>query len=161
MGRFHNIKDTKRIGRNIKKLRKEHGWNVEDIAEMTGFSRSTISNVENGSDTDTSHLIEIAKAIGVPPMSIFDIPFEIKPRHKLSAIRNERKKLTFKIKKLLTDYKYFNQGRVVNDVYNALIENFKTKADPIQISVILKRLVAENELKFTKKGRKNLYVIHK
>ena len=77
MKRYHNKKETKKIGKQIQELRKKHELSIEDVAEMTGFSRSTITGVENGIDTNTSHLIEIAKAIGEHPMEIFNIPFEI------------------------------------------------------------------------------------
>ena len=158
MAQYHNRKDTKKVGEQIKLLRKTYGWNIEDISAMTGFARSTITSIENGRETDTTHLLEIAKAIGVHPMEVFNFPIDLKPRHKLSGRRKEQLKLTSKIKLLLEDG-YFLTPRFVNQVQSELKEKFSIKANPVSISVILLRLTNENILKFSKSGRKNLYVI--
>jgi hypothetical protein len=123
---------------------------------MTGFSRTTIASIENGGETDTSHLIEIAKAIGVSPAEIFNISFDLKPRHKLSVKRKDQQKLTQKIRALL-DSGYFNQQRMVSDVKQELFESHKVKSNGVHISVILRRIVIDGKLKVSKKGRKHLY----
>ena len=157
MRRYHNKKDTKRIGEQVEKLRKRNGWNIEDIAAMTGFSRTTITSIEKGMETDTSHLMEIAKAIGVHPKELFDIPFEIKPRFKLPNKRKDRNNLTVRLYHLVTDAGFFNEPRFVAEVKVALQENFKIKADPIQISVTLIRMVKDGKLIARKVGPKNKY----
>ena len=156
MARYHNRKETKRIGERIKQLRIKQGWNIEDISAMTGFSRSTLSSIENGSDTNTTHLIEIAKAIGVHPNELFNIFFDLKPRYKLPEKRKDQQKLTFKLRSF-AEAGFFNEPRLVNDVKQNLLENFKLKVSAAQISVLLMRLVSEGVLKSSKLGRKNLY----
>lgn len=156
MARYHNRKETKRIGEQIKQLRIKQGWNIEDISAMTGFSRSTLSSIENGSDTNTTHLIEIAKAIGVHPNELFNIFFDLKPRYKLPEKRKDQQKLTFKLRSF-AEAGFFNEPRLVNDVKQNLLENFKLKVSAAQISVLLMRLVSEGVLKSSKLGRKNLY----
>ncbi|WP_152269819.1 helix-turn-helix domain-containing protein [Agriterribacter humi] len=157
MARYRNKRDTKRIGEQIKLLRKKRGWNIEDISAMTGFARSTITSIENGAETDTTHLIEIAKAIGVHPTELFNIPIDLKPRYKLSGKRKEQLKLTHKIN-VLAGEGYFTSPKFVNQVKLVLHENFNIKANSVSISGVLLRLVKENVLKFSKSGRKNLYV---
>lgn len=157
MARYHNKRDTKRVGEQIKLLRKRRGWNIEDISAMTGFARSTITSIENGAETDTTHLIEIAKAIGVHPTEIFNIPIELRPRYKLPGKRKEQLRLTQKIN-MLVEQGYFSSPRFVNQVRSALHENFSTKANPVSISGVLLRLAGEGVLKYSKSGRKNLYV---
>jgi transcriptional regulator with XRE-family HTH domain len=154
---YHNKKETKRVGERINYLRKKHGWNIEDLAAMTGFSRTTLTSVENGSETDTSHLIEIAKAIGVHPKDIFDIQFELRSRYRLPGKRKDRNKLTHRINQLIFEIKFFEEARVVSDVVKSLKEHFKVKANPIQVSVVLVRFVKEGILKSVKNGRKNYY----
>ncbi len=158
MGKYHNRKETKRIGQQIKQLRLKYGWNVEDISEMTGFSRSTISSIEKGAETDTTHLIEIAKAIGVQPSQIFNILFDLKPRYKLSQKRKDQKKLTLKIRGM-TEAGFFKEPRIVNDVREQLLGQQKLKVSAAQISVVLLRLTKEGILQASKKGRKNLYSV--
>lgn len=156
MGNYHNKAETKRVGEHIKALRKAKGLNIEDVATLSGFTRNTIKAVEAGNNTDTSHLIEIAKAIGVHPRELFDIPFDLKPRFKLSPKRLARNQLTSKISQLIEDG-FFASPRLVNDVLLHLEEEQDTKALSIHASVVLKRMVEKGELKFEKQGRQNLY----
>lgn len=158
MGKYHNRKETKRVGQQIKQLRLKYGWNIEDISEMTGFSRSTISAVEKGAETDTTHLIEIAKAIGVQPGQIFNILFDLKPRYKLSQKRKDQKKLTLKIRGMI-EAGFFKEPRIVNDVREQLFGQQKLKVSAAQISVVLLRLTKEGILRASKSGRKNLYSV--
>lgn len=156
VGSYHNKKETKKIGEHIRDLRIKHEFNIEDISAMTGFSRSTITAVENGAETNTSHLIEIAKAIGIHPKQLFDLEFEIKPRYKQSQKRKDQKRLTAKIRTLIISG-YFREGVVVNDLRTYLSENKRIKVSAGQLSVVLLRLVKEGYLKSVKSGRKNLY----
>jgi transcriptional regulator with XRE-family HTH domain len=111
-----NRKETSRIGKNIRKLRMEAGFSIDDISDMTGYGKSRISIIENGGETTTSHLIEIAKAIGVHPKEIFNIPFLIKPRYRLSPKRQGRSRLTFRINKLYEETDFFNSPIFVKEV---------------------------------------------
>lgn len=158
MGKYHNRKETRRVGQQIKQLRLKYGWNIEDISEMTGFSRSTISAVEKGAETDTTHLIEIAKAIGVQPSQIFNISFDLRPRYKLSQKRKDQKKLTLKIRGMI-EAGFFKEPHIVNDVREQLFGQQKLKVSAAQISVVLLRLTKEGILRASKSGRKNLYSV--
>lgn len=124
---------------------------------MTGFTRNTITGVENGKNTNTSHLIEIAKALGVHPMSLFDVPFVIKPRNPLPPQRKERTLLTARIEKLISESNFFATPKFVNEVVNHFLEEYKVKPDPVQTSAVLKRKVKEGKLKYIKVGRDNHY----
>ena len=160
MAKYQNKDETKKIGEQILKLRVENGFNIEDISFMTGFARTTISSIEMGSNTDASHLIEIAKAIGVHPRELFNVPFKIKPRYKLPTNRINKSSLTERIKKLLSESDFFKTPKLVNEVVKYLSDknNLKLKAiNSVTVSVILKRFCDAGELKYIKKGRKNLY----
>lgn len=84
MAKYRNVYDTMLVGKRISELRKEKGFTLEDIAEMTRFSYSSLHAIEKGRDTGTSYLIEIAKAIGVHPQELFNVKMVIRPRFKLS-----------------------------------------------------------------------------
>lgn len=163
MEKYHNIKETKKIGAHIEKLRKDRDLSIGDIAQMTGFANSSISSVENGGETDTSHLIEIAKAIGVHPSELFDITFEIKPRFKLDPNRQKRNLLTSRIKKIYENTNFFDKPRFVSDVASYMEEIYKIKSGSAStsISIVLKRLSDKGYLKYSKAGRRNQYVKNK
>lgn len=124
---------------------------------MTGFTQSSLSAIENGGETNTSHLIEIAKAIGVQPLEIFNVPFVVKPRYKLSPKRQDRNMLTFRINKLYKETDFFRNSVLVKDVAQFLKEEYKIKTKSSAVSQVLKRLVSDGKLKYSKVGRQNSY----
>lgn len=158
MAKYHNKKETKKLGNRIKELREAREFSIEDIASITGFVRKTITSIENGSNTDTSHIIEIAKAIGIHPMEIFNIPFELKPRFKLSPKRLNSNLLTLRLNKLYSETDFFKTPKFVNDVIVYLSEEFNIKSSSTKVSVVLKRLVADGKLQYSKNGRRNIYL---
>ncbi len=161
MGNYQNKKDLKKIGKQVAALRAATEFSIEDIAFMTGFTRKTIVAIENGSNTDISHIIEIAKAIGVHPAEIFNLEFEIKPRFKLSPQRLNSTLLTKRIRKLAIETDFFISPKQVSDVLTYLLEEYKIKAQSTNTSVVLKRLVTEGKLSFQKSGRNNVYTKRK
>lgn len=145
------------MGAHIRSIRESTEFTVEDIAAMTGFDRNTITAIEKGSNTDLTHLIEIAKALGVAPMQLLNIPFDIKPRYKLPPNRVAAQRLTARLSKLAGSTGFFDSPRFVRDVVAYLREEYGIEANPTHVSVILKRLVASGILKYKKVGRDNNY----
>lgn len=158
MNHYHNKKTTERVGKRIQHLRESHGWEIEDIMAMTGFSYNTISAIEDGRETNTSHLVDIALAIGVHPTEIFNLPFVIKPRFKLPGKRKEKSRLTSRITKLYNETDFFSSPKFVRDVATYLRENYNVKIPSSSISVILLRLAKEKKLRVRKIGRQNRYL---
>jgi len=154
---YHNIKETKKVGSHIKKLRTEKGLSIEDVSAMSGFTRNTIKRVEDGGNSDTSHLIEIAKAIGVHPMELFNVPFDIKPRFKLSPQRIDKVFLTRKIYKILKDSSFFSTGKMVKEVVAYLGDEEDVKVGSVQVSLVLQRMVEAGKMKAQKVGRNSKY----
>jgi transcriptional regulator with XRE-family HTH domain len=72
--RIRNEKYLKAFGENLKKIRESKGLTQEQLAENTGcVSVTSISRLENGHlDSAISTLVEIARAMGVPPKKLFD-----------------------------------------------------------------------------------------
>ncbi len=55
-----------RLGQNLKRIRTEKGITQGDIVRALGFSRSFVSNIENGKTNPTlATIAKLAKAIGV------------------------------------------------------------------------------------------------
>lgn len=160
MAKYYNKTVTKLIGENIKAERKKLDLEIEDIAEITGFHRNTISSIERGSNTDLSHFVEIAFALNKQPKEILNLHFEIKPRNPLSKTRKEKNRLTARISVLIKEG-FFKREKTTREVCDALIEKYpqSTHIATKNISVILRRQVMQKKLKVIKHGHKNHYQV--
>lgn len=52
---------------NLKRLKKEHGWNQKDLANKLGLSQPMISDLETGKYNPIKKLEEYAAKLGVAP----------------------------------------------------------------------------------------------
>lgn len=151
MARYRNDKLLKLIGERIRNQRISEELEIEDVAEMTGFTYNTIANIENGSETYLSYLVEVCLAIGVHPKDIFNIKVKIRPRYELSPSRREKSRLTSRIRILISGG-YFKTPKTTSEVVKKLKEEYNLEAISKDVSSILGRL-----LKSSKKGSRNLY----
>jgi transcriptional regulator with XRE-family HTH domain len=154
---YHNKKETVKIGEQIRKLRKDAGFSIDDIAHMTGFGKTLLSGIENGAETGISHVIEIAKAIGVHPREIFNLSFVIKPRFKKNPQRQRRNLITYTITKITEDTDFFNTPRFIREIVAYLNERYKTKVNSISVAAAMRRLSIEGKFKIQTTGRQNQY----
>jgi transcriptional regulator with XRE-family HTH domain len=64
--------DEKRIGRNIRDIRKRTGVTLDYLAEEIGMTKSTLSKIETGkTSTSVATLLKIAEALGVEITEFF------------------------------------------------------------------------------------------
>ena len=62
-----------KVGARLRKLRKERGWRLEDLAQRTGLSTSYLSRIEGGErEPSLAALFNVAAAYGVPFSSLFE-----------------------------------------------------------------------------------------
>ena len=62
-----------RLGRNLRRLRKEKGWSQEAFAEEAGVHRTYVSDIERGARNPTIAIVEqLARPLGVPPARLLD-----------------------------------------------------------------------------------------
>lgn len=58
--------ESKKLGKNLKRIRIERGVSQGDIARALGFSRGFVSKIENGKTNPTlTTIAKLAKAVGV------------------------------------------------------------------------------------------------
>ena len=58
--------EAQKLGRNLKRIRKEKGISQGDIVRSLGMDRAFISNIENGKTNPTlATITKLAKALGV------------------------------------------------------------------------------------------------
>ncbi|MDP4248822.1 MAG: hypothetical protein Q8918_01795, partial [Bacteroidota bacterium] len=92
------------------------------------------------------------------PSEILNIPFDIRPKYKLSPKRQDRDKLTFRISKLFNETDLFRTSVFAKDVVQSLNDQYKINASSSAVSQVLKRLVTDGKLKYSKVGRQNCYI---
>ncbi len=55
------------VGTNLRKLRAEHGYSLEKMAQLSGVSRAMLGQIEQGKSTPTINVLwKIARALSVP-----------------------------------------------------------------------------------------------
>lgn len=65
----------RRVGLNVRQIRKERGWSQEDLAFESGLDRTYISGVERGVRNPTVLVLhEMAQALNVPAARLLDPP---------------------------------------------------------------------------------------
>lgn len=63
----------KKVGRNVKKFRKESDWTQEDLAFECDLHRTYISGIERGIRNPTVLILDtIAKALEIPPSRLLE-----------------------------------------------------------------------------------------
>ena len=74
------ITSTRRIlAKKIKLLRFSRGWSQETLAELCGFSRSYIANIESGKhNLSLDNLERIAQAFEVPIAELLNPDFNLR-----------------------------------------------------------------------------------
>lgn len=70
-----------RIAERVRRLRESRQWNQKELAERADVSRSLLSKLESGAQTEPSavHLQRIATALGVPLSDLTDPPPAVPP----------------------------------------------------------------------------------
>jgi transcriptional regulator with XRE-family HTH domain len=82
------------IGNKVKELRKKRGLSLAELSQLTGFTRSFLSQVENEKTTPSiASLIKIANALGVVASQLF---FEEGSEEKIVIRKKDREVFTNK-----------------------------------------------------------------
>ncbi|MBX6169035.1 MAG: helix-turn-helix transcriptional regulator, partial [Thermobispora bispora] len=69
------MEERGRIGRAIRRARRDRGISLRELARLVGVSPGTISAIENGKTGITiARLSRIASALGVPPAALLEEP---------------------------------------------------------------------------------------
>ena len=157
----YNKKEIRQIGARLKELRLAlTTHSVEDVADMTGIPRNTISAIENGSNTNLFYFLEVTKAIGVTPIEVFeDLTFSKKPKYKLPPNKLAKESLTKRVNKVYTSSTFFDDPKFVSEIATYLKSNYNfNTVSSAGLSVILGRMVSDGKLTFTLVGRSKHYI---
>jgi transcriptional regulator with XRE-family HTH domain len=65
------MSESRRLGKNLKKIRVKKGISQGDIARALGMDKGFVSTIENGKTNPTlATITKIAKALGVTPSEL-------------------------------------------------------------------------------------------
>ncbi len=157
MRKYFDETSAKQIGERIRMYRKGHGYSLEDISAMTGFSVNTLSSIENGGDTYVSYCMAICQALGVAPAELFSIGLELEPRFELPPDRLNRALTTLRVVQLF-ESGFFATPRLVVSVVEEFNLTYGVQPESSEVSTALKKLANDGRLEYSKWGRRNLYV---
>lgn len=78
------------LGQEIKRIRKEKGYTLKRLSELTGITVSALSQIERGKNSPSmSNLAKITEALGVPIRSVFTSDKEKKKNVREVLIKKE------------------------------------------------------------------------
>ncbi len=63
----------KRVGRNVRRIRREKNWSQEELSFQSDLHQTYLSGIENGARNPTVVVVQkLADALGVPPAKLFE-----------------------------------------------------------------------------------------
>ena len=79
MQKFNPVEMTRFFGENVARLRSEHGFTQEELAKMTGVSKSTIVRIELGTvqHIDMITALKLSSFFRVPLMKLVDVNHDL------------------------------------------------------------------------------------
>ncbi|WP_294363705.1 helix-turn-helix transcriptional regulator [uncultured Clostridium sp.] len=134
------------VGSNIRNIRKSKGYSIMKIRELTGLSKSTISELENDKTSPTTETLnKLANALDVPVSSFFDeTPTEKKQSDYYLTIK-EQENIDLEAQKILNELSMSfskNKDMLTDEDYFAIENALKITLESIKI---------KNKKKFTPK----------
>ena len=109
------------LGKQIRGLRKESGWTLEDLARSIGLSKSAISQIESGKIEPSLHTLRrLAEALKIPLAKLFETrPFDNQP-----VVRKGERKV-FHLSRNRLRYELLSP-----DLVNKRVEFLRVELDP-------------------------------
>ncbi|WP_330455986.1 cupin domain-containing protein [Streptomyces sp. NBC_00820] len=79
------------VGEIVRSLRKEKGYTLSQLSELSGLSTGIVSQIERGTANPSfSTLVQLAHALGIPVGRLFNVPHQFRSP---VVRRNERRRL--------------------------------------------------------------------
>ncbi|WP_028298190.1 helix-turn-helix domain-containing protein [Olivibacter sitiensis] len=153
---------TEELGKRLQERREELQLSTNDVESMTGFSKSTIIDMEQVKSTDINYYLEYAKTLDYPLPDLFNISIGIGPLFPLPPERQDRLQLTKSIRELHLEEDFFRTEKGTSKVIERLEEKglISKKDDDLssKVSSVLLGMVGNSLEVSTKKGRNNMYI---
>ncbi|MVX36213.1 helix-turn-helix domain-containing protein [Myroides sp. LoEW2-1] len=148
----------KLIGKKLRSKRDSLNLTKENIVDLTGVSKSSISKVENGTAKDIDFYVKYAKAVDYALSELMDVSLNSVTIYKLKADLKQKVNLTAKVRKLVVS-KYFADYRTVAEIKEKMQSDklIDVSVTSGAISNVLNNLRKEGIVVSISNGRKNLY----
>ncbi len=142
----HEVKKL-HIGKKIRDLRKKAGFVLQDLSDLTGFSKPLLSQIEMGVvSPPVATLLKISKALHVNISFFFQ---DGNPEEKVVLVKRDKSKVI--------DSRYF--GREESGYYYEALAFKKSKKNMEPFLVEFKRKRLEKLSYFSHEGEEFLYVL--
>ena len=62
------------IGARVAEIRRKHGWTQQDLADRLRMEPQSVQRIERGTNLTIRSLVKVARALGVPAITLFEPP---------------------------------------------------------------------------------------
>lgn len=141
------------LGTIIRDIRKSKGYSIMKIKELTGLSKSTISEIENDKSSPTTATLEkIANVLGVPVTDFFEEKAETEKEKNEQLNDKDKKSIDKDLNNIMQE---FREGTDGTAYYNG-VELEESDLDLIEsaMKIALEQIKIKNKEKYTPKKYK-------
>ena len=141
------------LGTIIRDIRKSKGYSIMKIKELTGLSKSTISEIENDKSNPTTATLEkIANVLGVPVTDFFEEKAETEKEKNEQLNDKDKKSIDKDLNNIMQE---FREGTDGTAYYNG-VELEESDLDLIEsaMKIALEQIKIKNKEKYTPKKYK-------
>ena len=141
------------LGTIIRDIRKSKGYSIMKIKELTGLSKSTISEIENDKSSPTTATLEkIANVLGVPVTDFFEEKAETEKEKNEQLNDKDKKSIDKDLNNIMQEFREGTDGAAY---YNG-VELEESDLDLIEsaMKIALEQIKIKNKEKYTPKKYK-------
>lgn len=113
-----------KIGQVIRKIRKEKGATLEDVALTAGTDPGNLSKVERNLQQPTPEMLEsVAKALGLPVSSLYLIAEQSAP-YEIIGSKEEIRQITRRLEGFVTQFMLLSplNQQIINDFISVMLK---------------------------------------
>jgi transcriptional regulator with XRE-family HTH domain len=118
-----------KIGQVIRKIRKEKGATLEEVALTAGTDPGNLSKVERNLQQPTPDMLEnVARVLGLPVSSLYLIAEQTSPPYEIIGSKEEARQATRQLETFVTQFMLLsptNRG-LINDFINVMLKSQST-----------------------------------
>lgn len=151
------------IGKQLRQLRIEEGYTLNDVYDMTNIPINTLVGIEKGEVTNIDYYVEYAKAVKYPLATLRQAKIKMQPVKKLPKEQLNRIRLTKNIREQIILTGKLQVGKSSQQILTEL-ENLKVIPEntvtTTEIAGVMRNLIADDVVIVdSKNGNKNNYVV--
>jgi len=114
-----------KIGQVIRKIRKEKGVTLEQVALTAGTDPGNLSKVERNLQQPTPDMLEqVAKALGLPVSSLYLMAEQTVASYEVTASKEEIKQMTRRLEEFVTQFMLLSptNQQLINEFISVMLK---------------------------------------